>query len=601
MKNFRIILKIIFKNWTSLIYFEIAYKTFGFTIVFSFIQHLLSLLPASAGLGYLSQENIGELIKSPAAVFICLTVLFLTALYTAYEIIAFMVLCEYGWHDKKISLFQMCGQAASKTVQLIKPSKIGVTVMLPVLMFSVFSPISGYLKNIRIPGFILKFLGDNPVLFGIFIGLLLLFHILLLLYLFGVPALLFEGISFRESWKESLKLLRRRKIKIAAEVIGLTFCFIILFLALSSAFILFAGFYIKLAYAGGNGRYVFRLNLVGWLRVIQIVGSILTSAFLCGAIMVFYHQCRGESRQMPFLGAEKKGGAFRRVLFRLCNMILLVYLLFIYSETEIDGGLLPYDFGSPMIIAHRAGAAFVPENTIAALHSAIEDGADAAEIDIQQLGDGTLIVMHDTNFKRTAGVNLNVWDADYEMLQELNADSGREAVPTLEEFFREARGKIRLMLELKASGHENGIESGVLQMVRRYNMENQCMIASMDLNILKRVREMDSEVETVYISAILITGKDNLNAVDGYSVETTSLTQEMAALAHFQGKKIYGWTANSGHAIKKILRCGADGIITDNVLYAEFFMKEYGNNLLAEDIVSLFYGEESWQELKADG
>lgn len=315
MKNFRIILKIIFKNWTSLIYFEIAYKTFGFTIVFSFIRHLLSLLPASAGLGYLSQENIGELFKSPAAVFICLAVLFLTALYTAYEIIAFMVLCEYGWHDKKISLFQMCGQAASKTVQLIKPSKIGVTVMLPVLMFSVFSPISGYLKNIRIPGFILKFLGDNLVLFGIFIGLLLLFHILLLLYLFGVPALLFEGISFLESWKESLKLLRRKKIKIAAGVIGLTFCFIILFLALSSAFILFAGFYIKLAHAGGSGRYVFRLNLVGWLRVIQIVGSTFTSAFYAGPSWYFTISAEVSPARHHFLGLKRRSGHLDECFF----------------------------------------------------------------------------------------------------------------------------------------------------------------------------------------------------------------------------------------------------------------------------------------------
>ena len=65
------------------------------------------------------------------------------------------------------------------------------------------------------------------------------------------------------------------------------------------------------------------------------------------------------------------------------------------------------------MIAHRAGAAFAPENTVAALNEAIEDGADMAEIDVQQLKDGTLVVLHDTNFKRTTGVDLNTWDTEY--------------------------------------------------------------------------------------------------------------------------------------------------------------------------------------------
>ena len=65
------------------------------------------------------------------------------------------------------------------------------------------------------------------------------------------------------------------------------------------------------------------------------------------------------------------------------------------------------------VVAHRAGATYAPENTIAALEQAIMDGAPIAEVDIQQLKDGTLIVMHDSNFERTAGVDKNVWDVDY--------------------------------------------------------------------------------------------------------------------------------------------------------------------------------------------
>lgn len=36
--------------------------------------------------------------------------------------------------------------------------------------------------------------------------------------------------------------------------------------------------------------------------------------------------------------------------------------------------------------------------------------ANMVEIDVQQLKDGILMVLHDMNFKRTTGVDLNVWD-----------------------------------------------------------------------------------------------------------------------------------------------------------------------------------------------
>ena len=86
----------------------------------------------------------------------------------------------------------------------------------------------------------------------------------------------------------------------------------------------------------------------------------------------------------------------------------IVMLLFVYFLTY---GVLPQVLAAgkdtPMIVvAHRAGAKVAPENTLAALKQAIRDGAPIAEIDVQQLSDGTLIVMHDSNFKRTAGEDL---------------------------------------------------------------------------------------------------------------------------------------------------------------------------------------------------
>ncbi len=94
-------------------------------------------------------------------------------------------------------------------------------------------------------------------------------------------------------------------------------------------------------------------------------------------------------------------------------MAATVFLVILFSETELGGNFIYSDDLSTQIIAHRAASAFAPENTMAALNYSIEAKADAAEIDVQLLKDNTLIILHDSNFKRTTGVDKNVWDTNY--------------------------------------------------------------------------------------------------------------------------------------------------------------------------------------------
>ena len=63
----------------------------------------------------------------------------------------------------------------------------------------------------------------------------------------------------------------------------------------------------------------------------------------------------------------------------------------------------------PMISAHRGDSVTAPENTLKAFESAIEHNADYIELDVQQTKDGIIVVMHDSNLKRTTGLNKNIW------------------------------------------------------------------------------------------------------------------------------------------------------------------------------------------------
>ena len=94
------------------------------------------------------------------------------------------------------------------------------------------------------------------------------------------------------------------------------------------------------------------------------------------------------------------------------------------------------------------------------LEAAVEDEADCVELDVQQLADGTIILMHDSNFRRTTGVSRNVWEVGWEEVQTYDAGSWfspefeGERIPTLEEFLQAADGRMFLNIEIKATGRE---------------------------------------------------------------------------------------------------------------------------------------------------
>ena len=258
-------------------------------------------------------------------------------------------------------------------------------------------------------------------------------------------------------------------------------------------------------------------------------------------------------------------------------MLLCIYFLTfgVLPQVQAAGKDTPV-----IVVAHRGGAKVAPENTVAALEQAIRDGVPIAEIDVQQLADGTLIVMHDSNFARTTGEDLCVWDTEVDILQELEVGSHfsaayrGERVPTLEEMLRCAKDRICLMIELKYTGQEQNLEESVLALLEAYDMTEECIIGSMNKGILQKVKELEPEVATVFIAHDLEEDEYDLDYADSYSIEGKNLTSSMVEAIHYRGKSVYGWTANSSGAMLQIVNCGADGVITDDVRLLQTFLRE---------------------------
>jgi glycerophosphoryl diester phosphodiesterase len=61
----------------------------------------------------------------------------------------------------------------------------------------------------------------------------------------------------------------------------------------------------------------------------------------------------------------------------------------------------------PEIVAHRGNAAEYPENTLPAIRSALDLGVRYVEFDVQLTADRQPVLLHDSNLKRTAGIDRN--------------------------------------------------------------------------------------------------------------------------------------------------------------------------------------------------
>ena len=116
--------------------------------------------------------------------------------------------------------------------------------------------------------------------------------------------------------------------------------------------------------------------------------------------------------------------------------------------------------GRPMFVAHRAENVISPENSRAALISAVAAGADMIEVDIQKTKDGRYVLMHDTTLTRTTNVaelagkngypsshNVSDWTLDQIMDLKLLGSEVNEPVATIEEAFAVARGKCLLIFD----------------------------------------------------------------------------------------------------------------------------------------------------------
>jgi glycerophosphoryl diester phosphodiesterase len=107
------------------------------------------------------------------------------------------------------------------------------------------------------------------------------------------------------------------------------------------------------------------------------------------------------------------------------------------------------------IVAHRGASYDAPENTVASMKLAFEQGADGVEADFYLTSDGHIICCHDKDTERTAGVKHVIVETPLEVLRKLDVGSWKnekyrgEKMPTFAEIAGTIPSDKKFIIELK--------------------------------------------------------------------------------------------------------------------------------------------------------
>jgi glycerophosphoryl diester phosphodiesterase len=220
------------------------------------------------------------------------------------------------------------------------------------------------------------------------------------------------------------------------------------------------------------------------------------------------------------------------------------------------------------ITAHRGSSKAAPENTLAAIERAIEDGADYAEIDVQETADGVVVVIHDTDLKRITGLGEKIWDVTYDEIRELDFGSwfspefAGERIPTLVEAIELADQRIGLNIEIKLNGHERNLVESVVRIVEESDFESQCIVTSLSRRALDEVERLNPRLKRGYIAYQTMGSIERIDT--DYLVLNAKLATPLAVMAaHDAGKEILVWTVNDAVRMSFMIDRGVDGILTD--------------------------------------
>lgn len=227
---------------------------------------------------------------------------------------------------------------------------------------------------------------------------------------------------------------------------------------------------------------------------------------------------------------------------------------------------------SIMIIAHRGASHDAPENTLAAVNLAWEQGADAAEIDVHLSKDNRIMVIHDGDTKRTTGEKWVVRESMSAALRSLDASYGMdpfagERIPFLEEVLAALPEGKALFIEVKT---DTVIIPYLTAMLQDSPTKSQVRVISFDFEVCSMMKREIPSIQVYWLHYTLSGSyqskwieKAGEAGLDGLSFRHIGISKDYVEAVQGAGMKLFAWTVDDPEDAARLMDSGIDGITTN--------------------------------------
>ncbi len=256
-----------------------------------------------------------------------------------------------------------------------------------------------------------------------------------------------------------------------------------------------------------------------------------------------------------------------------------------------------------VVSAHRGGAAYAPENTMAAFRNAVALGVDQLEADVQLTADGRLVVLHDDTLDRTTDCTGTAISATFAQIQRCDAGfwwspgpsltvrttqaphplrGTGVRVPAVEELLALGRSSPRQSLSIEVKnipGEANFDPTGVrvatalVAAVDASGIDKErVLVQSFFPTSLEAVKRLDPTLRTQFLtsSGTGQTAAQNLSYATARGIDVVApddaapdLNPALVQAARAAGRAVFLYTPDRRAALQRGLGLGVDGLITD--------------------------------------
>ena len=563
------------QDWQQVFTLHLAYTALGIILFTPLVALISRLLLGLSDQPALADQDIAWFLLSPAGIAALVFLAGLTIAIIGFEQASLMTMGTGHAQGSHIGTSSALRFTALRAYSIFV---FAVRLVVRVLLLTLpFVAASGAIAWFLLSTYDINYyLAEQPAEFwiaAVMIGLLLLAMLLILVskllaWSMALPLVLFAGIVPAKSFARSERLTRGHKRQLL-KTLAIWALLVFIFSTLVLGIVQLLGSWLAPKFFDSIDWLV---PVLGGLVALWMLGNFVVTVFAAGSLGYtlagFYQQyCATEVH--TDLGAMTRKQPARG--WRLSAPLLTLMLAAAVVSAVLVGNWLVDGIqikDTVTVVAHRGAAGRAPENTLASIRAAIEDASDWVEIDVQETVDGEVVVIHDSDFMKLAGVDLKVWDGTLEQIRDIDIGSwfdpqfSAERVPTLAEVLEEAKGKARVVIELKYYGHDQQLEQRVVDIVEQLGMTDEVAIMSLKYEGVQKIRALRPDWTIGLLSAKAIGDLSSLD-VDFLAVAMGMASPGFVRRSHEQGKQVFVWTVNDAVSLSRMMSLGVDGVISD--------------------------------------